>query len=259
MFSLLTALRLEDVTETKPSHRREGAFVPTPDLANGQKILSCAAPQEPDQKRVAAAASMELNSCEKLRGPDAAAAADSGGVVIAPPPRIDSLSIPFGDENTPSHVHQDPTPEISIDRPPSPDATHTPSPPPKSFRNSLTTSLKRLSTLPRPPSASSRSGNRSSVGTIRTSRTPSPPYQSHQQAAVQPQRVAQQQRPKVVTTHPPSLFCHEVHSIKTASERCSIYARKINELYNCDTGLVMWLYEARHRGQPRHISRSYMS
>ncbi|TFK27016.1 hypothetical protein FA15DRAFT_666751 [Coprinopsis marcescibilis] len=140
-----------------------------------------------------------------------------------------------------------------------------PSPPPKSFRNSLTTNLKRFSSLPRAPSRSSRHSNkRSSVGTHysqRSSRTPSPSV---------PRKSV---RRKVVDYNPTAMFCHEVYQQRTTAERCQIYIEKINELYIHDCGLSEWLLEMNNRGastlprgpsshkfqpQPRHTSKSSM-
>jgi len=114
-----------------------------------------------------------------------------------------------------------------------------PSPPPKSLRNSLTTNLKRFSSLPRTPSLSSQSNRRSSSGTSYSSRTPSSPSAHH---------VVQPHRPKIRSRDPAALFCHEVFSQRTSMERCVIYATKINELYLYDCGLSDWVAEMKNRG-----------
>ncbi|KAG5352531.1 hypothetical protein C0989_001844 [Termitomyces sp. Mn162] len=138
----------------------------------------------------------------------------------------------------------------------------TPSPPPKSFRNSLTTNLKRLSSsLPRTSSLSSKS--RRSSDTYYSSRTPSPPMQS---IPLPPPR------PKIISSSPPAMFCTEISTKRTSLERCMLYAQKINELYMYDSGLSDWTIEAKQRAnnnrptvafsshtftpQPRHTSRS---
>lgn len=121
-----------------------------------------------------------------------------------------------------------------------------PSPPPKSFRNSLTTSLKRFSTLPRAPSLSasrsSKESKRSSNGThysTRSSRTPSPsPRPSHHKRV---------KRKKTLEPNPAAMFCHEVYQQRTTAERCAIYTTKINELYWYDCGLSDWLIEMKYR------------
>lgn len=138
-----------------------------------------------------------------------------------------------------------------------------PSPPPKSLRNSLTTNLKRFSSLPRTPSLSSKSNNRSSSGTSYSSRTPSPSIH----------HVIRPHRPKIRSRDPAALFCHEVFSQRTPMERCVIYATKINQLYIHDCGLSDWVTEMKNRGpngrtrappqqqytpQPRQTSRSSM-
>ncbi|KAH9482420.1 hypothetical protein JR316_0004520 [Psilocybe cubensis] len=145
-----------------------------------------------------------------------------------------------------------------------------PSPPPKSFRNSLTNNLKRFSALPRSPSLSSRS--RPSSGSTRYSRTPSPSLH-HAPPPPPPNRASFQ---KIHSTNPAALFCHEVNSQHTTIQRCAIYVAKINELYVHDCGLSEWVFETKSRGstnphgmqrgpssqpfvpQPRQTSRSSM-
>lgn len=115
-----------------------------------------------------------------------------------------------------------------------------PSPPPKSFRNSLTTNLKRLS-LSRTASLSSKAARRWSAGSSAhySSRTPSP---SLRRASPPPQFQ------KIRSTNPAALFCHEVNSQRTTTERCMIYATKINELYLYDCGLSEWVVNMKSRG-----------
>lgn len=112
-----------------------------------------------------------------------------------------------------------------------------PSPPPKSFRNSLTNNFKRFSSLPRTPSHSSRSGR---VSSEHSSRSPSP--SPHRPFAPLP--AAQKSK----STNPAALFCHEVYSQNTTMQRCVIYAAKINELYTHDCGLSEWVVETKARG-----------
>jgi hypothetical protein len=118
--------------------------------------------------------------------------------------------------------------------------TDAPSPPPKTARDSFTP--KRFSALPRTPSLSSGSAQRSSngtqySGTTYSSRTPSPSP-----------RQAQSPRPRIKSTNPPAMFCAEIFSYKSSLERCRLYAEKINELYMYDSGLGDWTIETRHRG-----------
>jgi hypothetical protein len=117
-------------------------------------------------------------------------------------------------------------------------ASDAPSPPPKSFRNSLTVNLKRLS-LPRTASLSSKSARsrRWSGGNTHHSSSPS----IHR---VSPPLLV----PKIRSTNPAALFCHEVHSQRTTSERCLIYATKINELHLYDCGLSEWVVNMKSRG-----------
>ncbi|KAF5387915.1 hypothetical protein D9615_000140 [Tricholomella constricta] len=140
----------------------------------------------------------------------------------------------------------------------------TPSPPPKSFRNSLTKNLRRLSSsLPRTPSLSSKSGR--SSGTYYSSRTPSPSMHMIPLPPV---------RQKIKSQHPPAMFFAEITTRKTSLERCTLYAQKINELYMYDSGLGDWTIETKLRAnnnrptvasnshtftpQPRHTSRASM-
>lgn len=164
-------------------------------------------------------------------------------VIVSPPPRLESLPIT---QDIPAEENA-PAPEVIVEQPLTPEQSRGPSPPPKSFRNSIATGLKRFSTLPRSPSLSSRSPKRSSFSTVHSSRTPSPSY-PRQHDLTRPSY----RRRKVITQNPAALFCHEVHSIRSTSERCSIYIQKINELYNCDTGLMDWLNDARGRGEDRY-------
>ena len=116
-----------------------------------------------------------------------------------------------------------------------------PSPPPKSFRNSLTVNLKRLS-LPRTASLSSKSARsrRWSGGNAHhSSRTSSPSIHR-----VSPPPLV----PRIRSSNPAALFCHEVHSQRTTSERCLIYATKINELHLYDCGLSEWVVNMKSRG-----------
>ena len=120
-------------------------------------------------------------------------------------------------------------------------ASDAPSPPPKSFRNSLTVNLKRLS-LPRTASLSSKSARSrrwSGGNTHHSSRTSSPSIHR-----VSPPLLV----PKIKSTNPAALFCHEVHSQRTTSERCLIYATKINELHLYDCGLSEWVVNMKSRG-----------
>ena len=116
-----------------------------------------------------------------------------------------------------------------------------PSPPPKSFRNSLTVNIKRLS-LPRTASLSSKSARSrrwSGGNTHYSSRTSSPSIHR-----VSPPPLV----PRIKSSNPAALFCHEVRSQRTTSERCLIYATKINELHLYDCGLSEWVVNMKSRG-----------
>ncbi|KAK0206789.1 hypothetical protein DFS33DRAFT_619654 [Desarmillaria ectypa] len=138
-------------------------------------------------------------------------------VVIKPPPRNDSL--PEDREwisVTPPPSKKRVSTELSISS--GEDLPPTPSPPPKSLRNSLTRGLRRMS-LPRTPS-----------------RTPSPPQLSP--------------RPKIKALYPSAMYCSELSAKLTTIERCALYTAKINELALYDCGLSDWLFEARLRNSP---------
>lgn len=214
---------------------------------------------------------------------------------------------------------------LGIDRESSKTPSEAPSPPPKSFRNSLTTGLKRFSStsrsLPRTPSVSSGGSRRSSVmskrfstgsanfsngtmamsttasnggsrvdiGSTTVDRTPSahpspspavPPPRAatvhghgiehdgdcnggvngvtsasvhgHGGAAHVQMKLGARKRQKVVVQWPSAMFCNEIHAggrkKLSSSEKCAIYARKINELYMYDCGLTEWTVEMRFRG-----------
>lgn len=158
-----------------------------------------------------------------------------------------------------------------------------PSLPPKNFRNSLTTGLKRFSTrsLPRTPSVSSGSRRSPSVISKRFSNQsenqasfgsggldlPSPSIRSaplsphpassdlHASSAgvdVYKRQQARAVRRRVVRQWPSAMNCNELHgrgNKLTSSEKCAIYRRKINELYMYDCGLSGWVEEMKFRGK----------
>ena len=139
-----------------------------------------------------------------------------------------------------SHSHKQRLPE-SPEPSDSGGGSDAPSPPPKSFRNGLTVNLTRLS-LPRTASLSSKSARSrrwSGGNTHHSSRTSSPSIHR-----VSPPLLV----PKIRSTNPAALYCHEVHSQRTTSERCLIYATKINELYLYDCGLSEWVVNMKSRG-----------
>ncbi|PBL02736.1 hypothetical protein ARMGADRAFT_1023913 [Armillaria gallica] len=140
-------------------------------------------------------------------------------VVIQPPPRNESLP----EERewvsvTPPPSKKRVSAELSISS--GEDLPPTPSPPPKSLRNSLTRGLRRMS-LPRTPS-----------------RTPSPP------------QLPPSPRPKIKALYPSAMYCSELSAKLTTLERCALYTAKINELALYDCGLSDWLFEARIRNSP---------
>ncbi|KAF9008760.1 hypothetical protein BDQ17DRAFT_1348886 [Cyathus striatus] len=160
--------------------------------------------------------------------------------VVEPPPR--TVSLPSDSES--SHEGKDGWVEVARDTNPLTEGLHKPSiertassAKSQSFRNSLTTNLKRFSSLPRTPSLSSKSNRRSSASTQHSSRTPSP---SLRQSTPIPRR-------KIISYSPAAMQCHEVRGCKNTAERCVIYASKINELYIYDCGLTDWLLDTKYR------------
>ncbi|KAF8211418.1 hypothetical protein K438DRAFT_40965 [Mycena galopus ATCC 62051] len=159
-------------------------------------------------------------------------------------------------------------------------------------RTSLGAGLKRFASLPRTPSPSGRSsrslGRSSSTSTHRSAKSPrgSPAGQtsplpppsswhassnySHSETHANLQQHIPR-RNKIVSRNPPAMSSADIFGRKSALERCSLYAQKINELYEHDCGLSQWVVEARFRGstgpkattpgggpQQRHVSRSSM-
>ncbi|KAF4602344.1 hypothetical protein EYR40_005549 [Pleurotus pulmonarius] len=127
----------------------------------------------------------------------------------------------------------------------------TPSPPPKSLRNSWTANLKRFSSLPRTPSPQSkRSSAGSSLYRNRTTRTPSrsrspSPLSTplHHEDFLDTPHARPRPPPRIeyISPYPPAMYCGDVTCKKTALERCAGYAAKINEFYVTDCGLAGWL------------------
>ncbi|KAG6903337.1 hypothetical protein C0995_013090 [Termitomyces sp. Mi166 len=271
-----TSTNPSDLRQVKSVHRREGAFSPSLSTSTTTTSVSDTPTSQTsmtseDDRRYGDA--KVLNDTKSLKDQT------SGDDTVPPITVIKSMQIiDEQDAKEAQDVSTDmlssPTPrqrasdDLSARRPQSPlyqgRPGETPSPPPKSFRNSLTTNLKRLSSsLPRTPSLSSKS--RRSSGTYYSSRTPSPSMQS---MPLPPPR------PKIVSASPPAMFCAEISTKKTSLERCSLYAQKINELYMYDSGLADWTIEAKQRAnnnrptvalsshtftpQPRRTSRSSM-
>ncbi|KAG7449387.1 uncharacterized protein BT62DRAFT_917947 [Guyanagaster necrorhizus] len=160
-------------------------------------------------KRAAASSHRREGASDSEPSPD---------VVIQPPPRNDSL--PEDREwvsVTPPPSKKRVSAELSISS--GEDLPPTPSPPPKSLRNSLTRGLRRIS-LPRSS----------------PSRTPSPP-----QLSPRPPQI------KIKDLYPSAMYCSEFSPNLTTLERCALYTTKINELALYDCGLTDWLFEARLR------------
>lgn len=139
--------------------------------------------------------------------------------------------------------------------------SHLPSLPPKSIRNGsdderqnsnsnsslapsafkALTNLKRFSSLPRPPSRSSKSSKRSSSPDPRRSLSPPPPPLPPHIHVQSPPRRRVRPQPKYVHPWPPAMSCADVVVLKGSRERAKGYAMKINELAMYDCGLRDWM------------------
>ncbi|KAJ7499203.1 hypothetical protein FB451DRAFT_1016574 [Mycena latifolia] len=282
----------EDSTD-ETHHRREGAFSPSTISTTPSTSPSEYSPTTAHPARTIDGMIPNVSDGSKSSG-DGGSTSNSSGVaspvIVAAPPRMESLPEQPGEDWT--YVNRDLTASPSSDGHVSQDRVSwesysprhsqegpTPSPPPKSFKASLTTGLKRFSTLPRTPSPSSKSLTRSS-STRSRGRTPSPSVQPVALPSSLPPSLPTQmpRRRKIISQYPTALFCADVVSRKSAQERCAMYAQKINELYVHDCGLSQWVLEARFRGsngpgkrttltpstqrnfapQARHVSRSSM-
>ncbi|KAJ7117318.1 hypothetical protein C8R43DRAFT_103535 [Mycena crocata] len=281
----LTSSGSEDHDETL--HRREGAFSPSTISTTPSTSPSDYSPTTAHPGRTIDGMIPNMSDGSKSGGSSSSSAVTSP-VIIQAPPRMESVREASGEEWT--YVSRDLTASPSSDGHVSQDRVSwesysprhsqeaqggTPSPPPKSFKTSLATGLKRFSSLPRTPSPSSRSLGRSS-STRSRGRTPSPSVQPESPPLSAPAQMPR--RRKIIALHPSALYSADVTARKSAQERCSMYAQKINELYIHDCGLSKWVLEARMRGsngpgkratltpsaprsvqpQARHVSRSSM-
>ncbi|KAF8450754.1 hypothetical protein L210DRAFT_963438 [Boletus edulis BED1] len=113
----------------------------------------------------------------------------------------------------------------------------------KSLKNAL--NIKRFSSLPRTPSLMSL--NRRSIGSKRSSGTPSPSIAPPASQPKLPMR-------KTKSSYPSAMFFADVTVKRTALERSTGYAYKINELYNCDCGLGDWIAVTRYKALHPHSS-----
>ncbi|KAH8830664.1 hypothetical protein DL96DRAFT_1813678 [Flagelloscypha sp. PMI_526] len=103
-----------------------------------------------------------------------------------------------------------------------------------------TLDAKRLSSLPRTPSLSSSMAIPPTPPTRNVSLAIHPPIMEED---VRPPRPAFRYKSR----NPPAMSCDDIPKRKSPLERCSLYARKINELYMYDCGLADWIAETRYR------------
>ena len=153
---------------------------------------------------------------------------------------VDLLSSPLHSDENATHDWVDPDkapprPEERV--PPVPAKNDLPHLDTRLLKNAL--NMKRFSSLPRTPSLMSL--NRASVGSKRSSGTPSP---SAVPSVPQPKPLVR----RIKSAHPRAMYFADVAVKRTALERSIGYAYKINELYNYDCGLVDWVTRTRFKG-----------
>lgn len=247
MSHLLTLASSESIPNAqshhpKPAHRREGAFPPSPSIR-----LTVESP----------IVGLEARSPHS-EDADPASAIDSDVAIAGNIPASTTIEVPSAAENTPGlhsrqrHGTRQPENNESRSRektppsdrgqrdlsPPSSSRSHsskssTPNPPPKSpkgLKASLS-NLKRFSSLPRPPSATS-GGSSYGPRTPSPSSVPSLPIPAS----------------KIKTSWPAAMQCGDIIGRRTTLDRCAGYAQKINELYLCDCGLADWLMDVKYKG-----------
>ncbi|KIY73772.1 hypothetical protein CYLTODRAFT_485275 [Cylindrobasidium torrendii FP15055 ss-10] len=184
----------------------------------------------------------------------------SSPVVVRPPspPLVTIIQPPPRNTSLPESSPPPPLPpskkrfsgELSSSDSDRDEVSETPSPPPKSLRDSLTRGLKRMS-LSRTSSLSSTSSSPPPAPYNRLG----PPSTAH---------FAPSHRPplhKIKTLYPAAMYCPELHPIPGSGapklnsiDRCKLYTQKINELYVHDCGLGDWLFEARDRSRSSPVS-----
>ncbi|KAJ7047647.1 hypothetical protein C8F04DRAFT_1216912 [Mycena alexandri] len=269
-------------------HRREGAFSPSVISSTPSTSPSDYSPTTAHPTRTIDGLVSDGSKSPTIAS-GTSSAVTSPMIIPAPPPRMESLPEHSAEDWT--HISRDlnasPSSDghMSQDRvswesysPPSQDGASNnnstgPTPPPKSFKASLTTGLKRLSSsLPRTPSPSKSLARSSSTSTSTRSQrlSPSPPIvpvalptPPVSASAPLPSIPAQVQMPprrrKIIALHPSALISSDVATRKSAQERCFLYAQKINELYVHDCGLSEWVVEARFRGSNAPSKRSTLT
>ncbi|KAG6911751.1 hypothetical protein DXG01_008001 [Tephrocybe rancida] len=252
-----TSTNTSELRHVKSVHRREGAFSPTPSTSTSSTTMTTSVRDDSASSQVTVTSDVaplhrphdDTKTTDNTKSVDD----NSSGDDVPPITVIQPMQlIEEQDDQEDQDVSTDMRSSLtSIQRRRSDDLSNgsqsppylghsgeTPSPPPKTFRNSLTTNIKRLSSsLPRTPSLSSKS--RRSSGTYYSSRTPSP---SMHTIPLPPAR------PKIISVYPPAMFYADITARKSSQERCSLYAQKINELYMYDTGLSDWTIETKLRG-----------
>ncbi|KAF9495759.1 hypothetical protein BDN71DRAFT_1447214 [Pleurotus eryngii] len=275
-----TAIQGSHISE-KPNHVREGAFPPSASssLASTNGSMDDARAKGSDDQAGNKSRSPPLRTQSSATMPQVP---EEGPPVIslrtnATPLHGDGVSVKTSPPEPISNTEPSPDSSVSINvapatpaldneaykdassaMPPTPPAEDsgsdfgdTPSPPPKSLRNSWTANLKRFSSLPRTPSPQSkRSSAGSSLYRNRTTRTPSrsrspSPLSTplHHEDFLDTPHARPRPPPRIeyISPYPPAMYCGDVTCKKTALERCAGYAAKINELYVTDCGLAGWL------------------
>ncbi|KAJ7068016.1 hypothetical protein C8F01DRAFT_1017006 [Mycena amicta] len=246
----------DDSSNDETLHRREGAFSPSVISTTPSTSPSDYSPPNTHAHR-----SINGMIAEETKEEDALPPV----VVSAPQPTDEWTHISRDLMTSPSsedHASQDGLSWESFSQ-----EGFTPSPPPKGFKASLTTGLRRISSLPRTPSPKRRSLARSS-STRSHGKTPSPSVPPVPLPVPSPP--IHRRRPKIIEQYPAALFSADILSRKSGTERCVLYAQKINELYVHDSGLADWVVfrgsnggkrgtmtaHNRNGPQPRHVSHS---
>ncbi|KAJ7095112.1 hypothetical protein B0H15DRAFT_774997 [Mycena belliarum] len=275
----------DDSSNDEAQHRREGAFSPSTISTTPSTSPSDYSPTTAHPGRTIDGLLPSLSDGSKSPS-SVSSSAVASPIVIPAPPRLESLPEHAAESWT--YVSRDLTASPSSDGHVSQDRVSWESYSPRrsqegntggqGFKASLTSNLKRFSSLPRTPSPSSKSLTRSS-STRSPGRTPSvsPSVKPVALPSGASPPIQMPRRRKIIAQYPAALFCADIASRKSAAERCSMYARKINELYTYDCGLGDWVLDARFKAangsrkratltqsipsfvpQPRHVSRSSM-
>ncbi|KAJ4472204.1 hypothetical protein J3R30DRAFT_3798841, partial [Lentinula aciculospora] len=215
---------------TMSAHRREGAFSPSSDDTSPQPVTINVTDSDtskyenvipPSLRRIDQHIQPTYDDLLE-KGPPSLSV--DGHTTTASISRSSSVSPALPRSESPSILSQPDSRSSSL--------SPAPSPPPKSFRHSITTGLKKMS-LPRSPSAKSLS--RTSHDRERSS------HEDEQVTRPYIKPLQPIRRKRKIDPNPAAMFCSEVSARRNAGERCTLYAQKINELSMYDCGLAEWM------------------